>query len=103
MFGEANTYSDVWDEFFRPQLEEIIKISLLSAWDRIEWRKGSIGLYGYDVILDDENKMWLLEINKCPTMEHSTKVTTFLVPKMLNDLVKVIIDWRQDRENGEGT
>lgn len=55
----------------------------MSAWDKVEWRKNSIGLYGYDVILDNENKMWLLEVNKSPTMEHSTKVTTQLVPQML--------------------
>eukprot|EP00347_Sterkiella_histriomuscorum_P014173 403361882 len=102
LFGESNTYNDVWNDKFKPQLEEIIKISLLSAWDKIEWRKNSIGLYGYDVILDSENKMWLLEINKCPTMEHSTKVTTDLVPKMINDMTKVLFDWRQDALSDTG-
>ena len=75
-------------------MQEIIKISILSAWDRIEWRNNSIGLYGFDVIIDSDNKMWLLEINKCPTMEHSTKVTKTLVPNMLNDMMKVILDWK---------
>jgi hypothetical protein len=44
--------------------------------------------------------MWLLEVNKCPTMEYSTSVTTRLVPKMLNDLVKVVIDYKQN-ENAD--
>lgn len=73
-------------------MKDIIKISLLSAWSKIEWRDNSIGLYGYDVIIDNDLKMWLLEINLCPTMEHSTKVTTRLVPKMMEDLAKVIVD-----------
>lgn len=71
-------------------------MSLLCAWDKIEWRQNSIGLYGYDVIIDTDMKMWLLEVNKCPTMEHSTAVTSHLVPKMLNDLIKVVVDTRED-------
>ena len=46
-------------------------------------------------MIDNDLKMWLLEINLCPTMEHSTKVTSVLVPKMTDDLVKVIIDSRE--------
>ena len=41
--------------------------------------------------------MWLLEINKSPTLEYSTRVTTKLVPKMLDDMVKVVADFRSDR------
>ena len=101
-FGEDSFYKDVWSEKFQPQLEEIIKISLTSAWEKVEWRKNAIGLYGYDVIIDDDCKMWLLEINKCPTMEHSTKVTTNLVPKMLTDMMKVVLDWKIDRNADTG-
>lgn len=35
-------------------------------------------------------------------MEHSTWVTKKLVPKMLNDFTKVIIDWKQDRNADTG-
>jgi hypothetical protein len=48
-------------------------------------------------MIDDNLKMWLLEINKCPTMEYSTAVTSKLVPMMLNDLVKVVIDWKDHK------
>ncbi len=79
-----------------PQLKDIIKISVLSAWDKVDWRENSLGLYGFDVMIDSDLKMWLLEINLCPTMEHSTKVTSYLVPKMTDDLVKVIVDKSSD-------
>lgn len=35
-------------------------------------------------------------------MEHSTKVTTELVPKMLNDMMKVILDWKYDKTSDIG-
>ena len=43
--------------------------------------------------------MWLLEVNKCPTMEHSTEVTARLVPMMLKDMVKVVVDWKDEQNN----
>jgi hypothetical protein len=73
-------------------LKDIIKISVLSAWEKVDWRENSLGLYGFDVMIDSDFKMWLLEINLCPTMEHSTKVTSYLVPKMTEDMIKVIVD-----------
>lgn len=96
LFGESNGHKDVWEEYFKPQLESIIKLSLLSSWDKIEWRNNSVGLYGYDVMIDKDCKMWLLEVNKCPTMEHSTKITSKLVPTMMEDMLKVILDWKKD-------
>lgn len=81
-------------------MKDIIKLSMLSAWSKVDWRENSIGLYGYDVLIDSDLKMWLLEINLCPTMEHSTKVTKHLVPKMMEDLCKVIIDGKELPEEG---
>ena len=67
----------------------------MSAWDKIEWRKGGIGIYGFDLLPDENGKLWLLEINKCPTMEYSTAVTKKLVPAFLTDIVELIVDCRK--------
>lgn len=68
---------------------------MLSAWDKIEWRKGGIGIYGFDLFPDVKGKLWLLEINKCPTMEYSTTVTRKLVPMFLDQLTELITDKRK--------
>lgn len=86
---------NVWQATLLPQLKDIVRISVLSAWDKVDWRENSCGLYGFDVIIDDTLKMWLLEINLCPTMEHSTKVTSHLVPKMTEDMIKVLVDKKE--------
>lgn len=41
-------------------------------------------------MIDEELKMWLIEVNSSPTMEYSTKVTTKLVQQGMADLGKVI-------------
>jgi hypothetical protein len=33
--------------------------------------------------------VWLLEVNCSPTLEHSTPVTSQLIPEMVEDLMKV--------------
>jgi D-alanine-D-alanine ligase-like ATP-grasp enzyme len=74
-----------------PQAKEIIVQSILAAWDRIEWRKNAIGIFGFDLMPDSNCKLWLLEVNKCPTMEYSTHVTRTLVPRFLEDLADLMV------------
>jgi hypothetical protein len=40
---------------------------------------------------DASRKLWLLEVNKCPTMEYSTHVTRSLVPRFLEDLADLVL------------
>lgn len=42
--------------------------------DLVEHRKNSWELYGYDFMLDDQYKPWLIEINSSPACDYSTKV-----------------------------
>ena len=87
--------SEIWNSKWYPQMKEIIVQSILSAWDKIEWHKGGVGIYGFDLFPDENGKLWLLEINKCPTMEYSTQVTRKLVPRFLEELTELIIDKRK--------
>ena len=65
---------------------------MLSGWGYIDWREGSIGIYGLDVMIDDDLRMWLIEVNKAPCMRYSTAITAKLVPEFMSDMVKVVID-----------
>ena len=61
-------------------------------------KSNSFELFGYDFMVDENLKPWLLEVNSSPSMESSTPVTTELVRNVLEDTVKVIIDAAEDPE-----
>lgn len=89
---DGNESGDIWDSILLPQLKDIIKLTFLSGWGYVEWREGSVGIYGLDIMIDQDLKMWLIEVNMSPCMAHSTDVTGKLVPKFFEDITKVIVD-----------
>lgn len=40
-------------------------------------------MLGYDFMVDEDFKVWLIEINASPDLSYSTKVTEKLVPQAL--------------------
>ena len=46
--------------------------TVLCTYDHVEWRPGGVGIYGFDIFPDEDLKLWLIEVNKCPAMEYST-------------------------------
>jgi tubulin monoglycylase TTLL3/8 len=94
---------DLFEKKIQPQMQNIVIKSLQSVQDMIETRKNSFELYGYDFMIDENCNPWLIEINSSPTMEYSTTVTQKLVKMVMEDCVKVIVDYGkskpQDRKN----
>ena len=45
-------------------------------------------LFGYDFIIDEEFKVWLIEINTNPCLEESSKLLKMLLPRMIGNLIK---------------
>lgn len=56
-------------------MTSIIKWSMMAGQEHIEHRKNSHELYGYDFMIDEDYKVWLIEINSSPAMDFSTHVT----------------------------
>lgn len=57
-----------------------------------ECKKGCFELFGFDLMIDDDFNMWLIEVNSSPAMDYSTHVTEKLVKMVLEDTIKVIVD-----------
>ena len=55
-------------------------------------RKNCFEIFGYDFILDENYNPFLLEINTNPGYEESSPLIKMLVPRMIDDALRLTID-----------
>ncbi|KAL0118151.1 hypothetical protein PUN28_009073 [Cardiocondyla obscurior] len=65
-------------------------------------RKNSFELYGADFMVMDDFSVWLIEINSHPDMSYSTSVTTRLCRRVMEDTIKIVVDFREDKNANTG-
>lgn len=49
-------------------------------------------MFGYDFILDEDFNTWLIEVNTNPCIEESSSILKVLLPRMIDDMLKLTID-----------
>lgn len=84
---------DIYEEKIKPQIKKIVTYSLECVQDMVDGRQGSSELYGYDIMIDESYNAWLIEVNCSPAMDYSTHVTELLVKEVMDDTIKIIIDY----------
>lgn len=73
--SDTRKCDDFWTRKVWPQMRHIVQVSLLACQGAIEPRKPSFQLFGYDFMLDEDMKVWLIEVNSSPAMDYSTPVS----------------------------
>nr|CDS32565.1 tubulin polyglutamylase ttll9 [Hymenolepis microstoma] len=76
-------------QLFR-EIDKIFLMSLLSVQNVMISDKHCFELYGYDILVDDNLKPWLLEINASPSLTASSSEDYNLKVKLLDDTLSVI-------------
>ena len=82
---------DCWKEI-QQKIKNIIICSFEAARHEMKQRQNSFELFGYDVMIDENLNVYLIEVNSSPALDYSTKITEKLVKLMLEDLIQVVID-----------
>jgi len=55
-------------------------------------KKQCFELFGFDFILDQDYNTWLIEVNTNPCLEESSKLLQRLLPRMIDDMLKLTLD-----------
>ena len=77
------------------QMKLLIKISFKSVSKKLLKNKKNIlcfEIFGYDFILDNDFKLWILEINNNPGLSISSPVIEKLIPRMMDDAFRLTLD-----------
>jgi hypothetical protein len=112
--GNEISYQDFQDELDKkntgknflkdiyPKIVYIIRLAIGSAKSNLNHlkRDNCFEIFGCDFILDEKYKPYLLEINMNPGLEISSPLISKLVPRMVDDALKLTIDkkYYKDRE-----
>ena len=112
--GNEISYQDFQDELDKkntgknfmkdiyPKIVYIIRLAIGSGKSNINYlnRINCFEIFGCDFILDEKYKPYLLEINMNPGLEISSPLISKLVPRMVDDALKLTIDkkYYKDKE-----
>lgn len=55
--------------------------------------QGFFELFGYDFIVDEDYNSWCIEVNTNPCLEYSSPLLANLIPRMINDALRLTVDW----------
>jgi D-alanine-D-alanine ligase-like ATP-grasp enzyme len=55
-------------------------------------RKHCMEIFGYDFMIDENLKPWLIEVNTNPCLEETSSLLKEYLPRMLDDAFKLTID-----------
>ena len=65
-----------------------------AVWGKIDpyKRMNTFEVFGLDFMLDDEFKPYLIEVNTNPCLEMSCPLLARLVPSMLENAIRIVVD-----------
>lgn len=52
----------------------------------------SFELYGYDFLIDEDFRTWLIEVNSNPYLGEPNDFIKKLLPKMIDQMLKLVVD-----------
>jgi hypothetical protein len=55
-------------------------------------RKDCFELFGFDFLIDEDFRVWLLEVNTNPYLGTPNKYIVGLMPQMLDEMIKIVVD-----------
>jgi tubulin polyglutamylase TTLL5 len=86
-------WQTIWD-----QVGEIIVKSLVAVQGEIQPNPNCFELFGYDIIIDRDQKCWLLEVNSSPSLERMNILDDLIKQQLIDDIIDLVGPINFDRK-----
>lgn len=77
-----------------PKIREIVKETMQASFEIIDKNKRlhCMEIFGYDFMIDEEFKPWLIEINTNPCLELASPHLKVIIPAMVENAFRLVLD-----------
>jgi len=77
---------------FTKRMHQIMTTCFHSVRQKLHRRAGTFDLLGFDFLIDDDFKVWLLEVNINPALHTNCQVLMNLLPGVVDETLKLVIE-----------
>lgn len=87
--GQVNLERDIV-----PRIKDLVIDSFLSVRNMINpsRRKNHFELLGFDFMIDEDFRVWLIEVNSNPYLGQPNQWAKKVVPQMLDETLRIVLD-----------
>ena len=87
--NKVSSSKEEFDNKVIRKINEICRLVFESVKDKLEQKYGCFELFGLDFMLDDQLNPHLIEINVNPALFTDTQVQKGIMPKLVEDTIKI--------------
>ncbi|KAM4015806.1 inactive polyglycylase TTLL10 isoform 2-T10 [Anomaloglossus baeobatrachus] len=92
-FAESKGLPQDWVlNTFTKRMQQIMIHCFLSVKSKLECRRGFFDLIGCDFLIDDDFKVWLLEMNCNPALHTNCEVLKDVIPSVVNETLDLALE-----------
>uniref|UniRef100_A0A8C3XNC0 Tubulin tyrosine ligase like 2 n=1 Tax=Chelydra serpentina TaxID=8475 RepID=A0A8C3XNC0_CHESE len=105
-FSKFRSYlrsQEVDDLLLWQRINNIVMLTLLAITPSVPLTSNCFELFGFDILIDDTFKPWLLEVNCSPALRLDCSIDTIVKKRLLHDIIELLNYKQTDtlRENKE--
>lgn len=84
---------------FTPTMKEIMLLCFHASKNKIQQTQGMFELLGFDFMVDENMKVWLIEVNINPALHTNCKVLKEVIPGVVNETLDIVLEVFQKKKS----